>query len=431
MAARSSSVGSGVMSSSTCVQPKVPRALRRSGQRVGLRVAIAAAFLVLVPAVAAQASGDPSRSWAEADIQTVAAADLMGTKDPATFRPRAKLTAQALENLVFGLKRTLFPPLPAAPPPPVQTPPPTTTTDATTTGPTQTTPVTTTTTTVTTIITPAPAPVPPDAPAKVPDPNAPVTMALLDARLVGALGLSKAAAEFAAGARAAGLRVPSRFGTETVARLLGLRFNHPASDDSLELLPTDAATRAEAAYSAARILHFSGWEVAAVQSLADSFSLPQLSLWQSRLLDTAVARIGMPYVWGGTSDTFETEFGVPARGGYDCSGFVWRVVKLQPYPDERDLASVLRGRTTFQMSGEVPGSERIGLNDLQPADVIFFGAQGPRSQPSQVDHMGLYLGNGWFIHSSDDGVALATLDGWYRREFAWGRRPLREAGLAG
>ena len=40
----------------------------------------------------------------------------MGTKNPATFRPSAKLTAQALENLVFGLKRRLFPPLPAAPP---------------------------------------------------------------------------------------------------------------------------------------------------------------------------------------------------------------------------------------------------------------------------------------------------------------------------
>ena len=391
---------------------------------MGLRVAILAIVLALVPTGAALASGNPSHSWAEAEIQTVAAADLMGTKNPATFRPRATLTAQALENLVFGLKRTLFPPpLPATPPAPLPTPPPTTTTDPTsTTDPTQTIPVTTT---------PAPTPPPPEAPPKVANPNASVTMAELDARLVAALGLSNAAAEFAAGARAAGLRVPGRFGTETVARLLGLRYDHPAREDSLELLPFDPATRAEAAYSAAQILHFSGWEIAAVQSRADSFSLPQLSLWQTRLLDTAVARIGMPYVWGGTSDTFETEFGVPARGGYDCSGFVWRVVKLQPYPDERDLTSVLRGRTTFAMSGEVSRSERIGFKELQPADVIFFGARGSRSLPSQVDHMGLYLGNGWFIHSSEYGVALASLAGWYRREFAWGRRPLREAGLAG
>ena len=37
----------------------------------------------------------------------------------------------------------------------------------------------------------------------------------------------------------------------------------------------------------------------------------------------------MPYIWGGTSDGPETEFGVTSRGGYDCSGFVWRVYKLQ------------------------------------------------------------------------------------------------------
>jgi cell wall-associated NlpC family hydrolase len=46
--------------------------------------------------------------------------------------------------------------------------------------------------------------------------------------------------------------------------------------------------------------------------------------------------------------------------------------------------------------------------------------------------MGIYVGNGWFIHSSGQGVALARLDdGWYKREFAWGRRPLAEAGLTG
>ena len=82
------------------------------------------------------------------------------------------------------------------------------------------------------------------------------------------------------------------------------------------------------------------------------------------------------------------------------------------------------------MSGEVPVSERIPFAKLQPADVIFFGDKGPRSQPSQVGHMGIYLGNGWFIHSSEYGVAVASLDGWYRNEFAWARRPLAEAGLS-
>jgi hypothetical protein len=44
--------------------------------------------------------------------------------------------------------------------------------------------------------------------------------------------------------------------------------------------------------------------------------------------------------------------------------------------------------------------------------------------------MGIYLGGGWMAHSSSRGTTLAPLVGWYRDRFAWGRRPLAEAGLA-
>jgi cell wall-associated NlpC family hydrolase len=378
---------------------------------VGRRLLAVAVLLALALVGTAAASSKPAASWATPEIRAVTAAGLMGATDVASFRASDALTAQALENLAFDLQQRFAPPEPApvVPPAPVVTDP---TQPPVTPPPVQ-----------------AVAPVVAASPKQVARPDAPVTMAQLDARLVSALGLRTAAGEFAAGARAAGLKIPSRFGTEVVARLLGLRFNHPASDDALELLPNDPATRAEAAYSAAQVLHFDDWEASSVQSLADAFALPELSDWQKRILTTAVGRIGMPYIWGGTTDGPETAFGVTSRGGYDCSGFVWRVYKLQTYADEGELGSVLRGRTTFDMSGEVPRSQRVGFANLQPADVIFFGDRGPRSQPSQVGHMGIYIGNGWFIHSSRYGVALATLDGWYKREFAWARRPLAEAGL--
>jgi cell wall-associated NlpC family hydrolase len=254
-------------------------------------------------------------------------------------------------------------------------------------------------------------------------------MAALDSRLVGTLGLTETAKLFTQAAKSAGLAPPSRFGTEAVARLLGLRTNHPAALDALELSPGEPATRAEAAYSAARILRFGEWDAEGTQALAATFVLPTLTPWQKRVLTTAVRFIGYPYVWGGESEFAESPFGPQVHGGFDCSGFVWRVYKVQQYPNVAKLADTLVGRTTYAMSGEVPAAKRISLAQLQPADIVFFGAKGPRSRPAQVDHIGIYLGNGWFIHSSGYGVAITTLAGWYEKRFAWGRRPLAEAGL--
>jgi cell wall-associated NlpC family hydrolase len=398
---------------------------------VRLRLAVVAALLALLPAGTASAAIKPAPNWAAPQIRAVLAHGLMGGPAATDFRPNDPLTRQTLADLVFGLDELLTPPATVDAAPPPESPP---DTGGNSGGSTR-----NQTSTHSPPVTPPAATVPADpllTPAvarAVARPDAAVTLGGLDARLVSSLGLSGAAAEFARGAAAAGLKVPARFGTEVVARLLGLRTNHPAPLDGLELRPNDPATRAEAAYSAAQILGFgwlgNSWQTAGVQALADSFALPALDAWQQRILTVAFSKIGMPYVWGGTSDGVETPAGVTARGGYDCSGFVWRVYKLQAYPDEGGLASALRGRTTYEMSGEVPRSQRIPFAQLQPTYVIFFGDRGPRSTPAQVGHMGIYVGDGWFIHSSDYGVALTQLAGWYRQSFAWGRRPLREAGL--
>jgi cell wall-associated NlpC family hydrolase len=260
-------------------------------------------------------------------------------------------------------------------------------------------------------------------------PAAPVSVKRLDAVLVGYLGLGGAAREIQKTLADAGLKPPANTGTEAVARMLGLRLNHPAAQDGLELRPLQPITRAEAAYSFAQLLRLDASSLESVQAAADEFSLPSFTAWQQRLLTTAIHFVGYPYVWGGTSPGPETLFGVNSGGGFDCSGFVWRVVKLTRYAGEATLGSVLRGRTTYQMSGEVPRSARITAANLQPGDVMFFGANGPKSKPSVVDHTALYLGNGWFVQSSGEGVTLLPFDGWYTRTFAWARRPLREAGL--
>jgi cell wall-associated NlpC family hydrolase len=261
-------------------------------------------------------------------------------------------------------------------------------------------------------------------------PSQAVSIKQLDAALVAYLGLGDTARKIQETLQGAGLHPPANTGTEAVARMLGLRLNHPANEDRLELLPYQPATRAEAAWSFAELLRLDSWATESVQRAADAFTLPELTSWQRRLLTTAVHYVGYPYVWGGTSPTAESFGGVSARGGFDCSGFVWRVVKLTPYAGEGRLASVLRGRTTYQMSGEVPHRQLVPAAKLQPADVMFFGSRGRNSKPSEIDHTALYLGNGWFIQSSGEGVTLLPFDGWYTRSFAWARRPLREAGLS-
>jgi cell wall-associated NlpC family hydrolase len=312
------------------------------------------------------------RSWAQREIKLVTAHGLMGG-DAARFRPDAPLTKQALAQLVGELTE-----MPAAQP------------------------------TV---------------------PGAHATLAELDQGLVRGLELSDEARLFYLGARATGAKPPGRFGSEVVARLIGLRKNHEARNDDLELRPDDVATRAEAAYSAAQILGFSGWEVESVEESAVEFELPVYTAWQRKVLQTAFNQIGYPYVWGGTSSGEQSLFGVHSRGGFDCSGFAWRVYKLEPYPGGVRLNATLRGRTAAQMAAEVPKPRRIAFANLQPGDLLFFGQGGRRARAASVDHMGIYAGNGWMIHSSRYGVALARVEGWYQERFAWGRRPLAEAGL--
>jgi cell wall-associated NlpC family hydrolase len=263
------------------------------------------------------------------------------------------------------------------------------------------------------------------------DPGRPVTMRELDAQLVTLAGLRPAARRIRAAALAAGLAPTQWLGTETVARLLGLRVNHQRAQESLELQLDQPATRAEAAYSIARILQLTDTDLEAVGQTAASFSPPTLDEWQRVVLARALRFVGSPYVWAGMSEKPQLIGGQQLPGGFDCSGFVWRVYKLQPFSGAPELAQVLRGRTTYAMSGEVPRSARISRDELQPADVVFFGSRGPRSKPADVSHMGIYVGNGWIVHSSGFGTTLTPMTGWYDTTFAWARRPLAEAGLAG
>jgi cell wall-associated NlpC family hydrolase len=334
-------------------------------------VVVLAALLVL--AAPAEAASKPPASWAQPEIEAVVASGLMASS-VAEFRPGDVLTRGELDEILALLGK------------------------------------------------------PPAAAAA--NPELPVRLRELDAALVRALGLGKLAKRFRNALVAGGLSPPGYAGTEVVARLVGLRTNHPQGADDLEPAPNSPVTRAETAYSLARWLEGNAAGLGgAVSSQTSILALPELTEWQLRILDRAVRFVGYPYIWGGSSEKPQAPFGVRVGGGFDCSGFVWRVYKLEPFDGAPGLAETLQGRTTYAMSGEVAKAERIPFESIQPADVLFFGDRGPKSKPGQIGHMGIYLGGGWMIHSSSRGTTIVPLDGWYTSRFAWARRLLAEAGL--
>ena len=338
---------------------------------MGRLLAIPAVVLALVVPVASASASPRAGSWAAPQIATVVDAGLLGTSVE-SFRPDEAITWSELSVVVASLGGTIT----------------------------------------------------------VVDPYRPVTIRELDAQLVTVAGLRQAAKDVRAAALTAGMMPTPWLGTETVARMLGLRINHERTSESLELQLKQPATRAEAAYSIARLLTITDAEVKAVETSAAAFALPEMSDLQRDVLSRALKFVGSPYVWAGTSERPQRLFGKVLPGGFDCSGFVWRVYKLEPFVEADGLAQVLKGRTTYAMSGEVPRSARISRAQLLPGDLVFFGSRGTRSKPSQVGHMGIYVGNGWLVHSSGFGTTLAPMTGWYETAFAWGRRPIAEAGLA-
>src|SRR5918999_84365 len=189
-----------------------------------------APLLVILAALVGAPEAAAGRSWAQAEIRTVVEAGLMAPS-VSSFRPNDALTRRELAQVVATVTQRE---------------------------------------------------------QVVVDPHRAVTVRELDAALVRAVGLGAAAQTVLQRLTAAGLRPPARAGTETVARLLKLRYNHPAARDDRELRPTDPVTRAETAYSLARVLELSEDDLGSVHERVDAWTLPRFSEWQRRVLARAV-----------------------------------------------------------------------------------------------------------------------------------------------
>ncbi len=117
-----------------------------------------------------------------------------------------------------------------------------------------------------------------------------------------------------------------------------------------------------------------------VESLKD-MSLSSLSEW-SAIKNTAYKFMGRPYLWGGTSGK-----------GVDCSGFTKMVYYLNGMQLPRDASQQVNSGI------EVPLDEN--LSQLKPGDFLFFGTKGENGKKDRVTHVGIYIGDGRMIHSSE------------------------------
>jgi probable lipoprotein NlpC len=103
---------------------------------------------------------------------------------------------------------------------------------------------------------------------------------------------------------------------------------------------------------------------------------------RERIVDQALAYSGAPYAFGGNDER-----------GFDCSGLVYRVFLRAV---GASLPRTARAQYDFR--------EPIDRGKLQPGDLLFFNTTGP------ISHVGIYEGEGRFVHSASDGPKKGVIE---------------------
>lgn len=119
------------------------------------------------------------------------------------------------------------------------------------------------------------------------------------------------------------------------------------------------------------------------------------------LVFTAMGFLGVPYRRGGNT----------VESGFDCSGFVRATY-------EQTLGLILPRKAEQQAAA----TEKIERTDLKPGDLVFFN-----TMRRAFSHVGIYVGDGKFIHSPKPGSEVRVEDmgiAYWRSRFDGARRVL-------
>jgi len=152
-------------------------------------------------------------------------------------------------------------------------------------------------------------------------------------------------------------------------------------------------------YRGGKSLGVSPSPLALNMSSSSASSLPSAapSASGSHILAEAQKYLGAPYVAGGASPS-----------GFDCSGFVYYVLKQLGFSPYRTPASQYNQGTA------------VSKNELKPGDIVFFA----NTYASGISHVGIYSGNGMFIHApnSRSTVSYSDLTSGYWANHYYGAR---------
>ena len=120
------------------------------------------------------------------------------------------------------------------------------------------------------------------------------------------------------------------------------------------------------------------------------------------IVETAESFLGLPYRWGGSS----------ADKGFDCSGLAMAVYQLNGLNLPRSSREQYRA------------GRPVNRSNLERADLVFFATSGGK----RVSHVGVYTGDGRFIHAPRRGktIRVARLSNtYYRNRYVGARSYLR------
>lgn len=223
------------------------------------------------------------------------------------------------------------------------------------------------------------------------------------------------------------LKHPRWFGAMAISGALRLFYNH--TDDAREILPHQPVTRADAAYALRQASAAAGtWRINALRRFR-SITIAQTSPQRRDMIEFAFSYIGYPYFpagdWHGPTPSGYC-CGAQKQGGFDCSGFVWWVVKEPGGGYDNTSIRRYKGwplpeRSSREMARAA--TPRLTMQQTLPGDLVFSDIDGKGNDYQAIDHVGIALGNGWMIHASGPGVLLEWVgDGWWPKRLRWGRR---------